>query len=85
MGNSYWPKACPAQAARTPSQLQQANFGGNIFAVSIACERFVVLLLSRAASLAVGLTCDADSFIRSCCAVQRDVGGWRVRGGSWDC
>ena len=34
MGNSYWSKACSAQAARTPSQLQQANFGGSIFAVS---------------------------------------------------
>jgi hypothetical protein len=34
MGDSYWSKACSAQAARTPSQLQQANFGGSIFAVS---------------------------------------------------
>ena len=34
MGNSYWSKACSAQATRTPSQLQQANYGGNIFAVS---------------------------------------------------
>ena len=37
MGNSYWSKACSAQTTRTPSQLQQANYGGCIFAVSEVC------------------------------------------------
>jgi hypothetical protein len=36
MGNSYWSKACSAQFNRPLSQLQQANYGGNIFAVSEA-------------------------------------------------
>jgi len=37
MGNSYWSKACSAQATRTPSQLNQANYGGSILAVNEAC------------------------------------------------
>jgi hypothetical protein len=48
MGNSYWSKACSAQAARTPLQLQQANYGGCIFAVSAAFGAALCCVAARA-------------------------------------
>jgi hypothetical protein len=48
MGNSDWSKACSAQAARTPLQLQQANYGGCIFAVSEAFPAALCCVAARA-------------------------------------
>ena len=76
MGNSYWSKACSAQAARTPLQLQQANYGGCIFAVSEAFGAALCCVAARARSagpLAVGLTRDADCFVWCRCVVQLNV------------
>ena len=87
MGNSYWSKACSAQVIRTPSQLQQANYGGSIFAVSKPYNQAHDSLTANmlVAPLAVGLTHDADCFVWSCCVVQRDVvfalgEGWLLGG-----
>jgi hypothetical protein len=58
MGNSYWSKACAAQVARTPLHLQQANYGGSIFAVSEAYAVMCCCLHARR-RLLCGLTRDA--------------------------
>ncbi len=62
-----WSQLCAAQLNRPLQQLQQANYGSSIFAVSavvrVCCVRALRVLLMRR----------AGCFVRVCCGVQRDV------------
>jgi len=62
-----WSQLCTAQLNRPLQQLQQANYGSGIFAVSavvrVCCTRALRVLLMRR----------AGCFVRGCCSVQRDV------------
>ena len=91
---SYWSKACAAQYNR--QQLQEAYYGGTIFAVSEACASMCCCQPDRGHHAAC--SCGAA---HACCrlfrlelqrctagcgvGVGRRVVGGRVRGGSWDC